>query len=253
MSPPINLDGDTVDAITMDGDSVGEVTVDGSTVFSTIPDDLLNQWVVENFASPWPDEIGNADMSVSGLSTATIDGETLVSGDGTDHGTAAADVLGNRETWGAAFTFHANSADVSDFDVFAGLFGASANDGLRFRVANADADVAWRAGDGSTIRVSGGTIANGSIVPVVVNKRGDNGSDFEIYVSDMSTDTSSVLADDGVDHNNWSLNTDWGFWASNEEGTITDNINAAMGAPEFKASPYSQNERESFVSRRPEV
>jgi hypothetical protein len=26
MSPPINLDGDTVDAITMDGDSVSEVS-----------------------------------------------------------------------------------------------------------------------------------------------------------------------------------------------------------------------------------
>jgi len=38
MSPPINLDGDTVDAITMDGDSVSEVTVDGSAVFSAIPD-----------------------------------------------------------------------------------------------------------------------------------------------------------------------------------------------------------------------
>jgi len=44
MSPPINLDGDTVDAITMDGDSVSEVTVDGDTVFSAIPDTLVDSF-----------------------------------------------------------------------------------------------------------------------------------------------------------------------------------------------------------------
>jgi len=38
MTPPINIGGDTVDAITIDGTSVSEVTVDGSTVFSAIPD-----------------------------------------------------------------------------------------------------------------------------------------------------------------------------------------------------------------------
>jgi len=43
MSPPINLDGDTVDAITIDGTSVKEVTVDGSAVFSAIPDSVVCQ------------------------------------------------------------------------------------------------------------------------------------------------------------------------------------------------------------------
>jgi len=43
MSPPINLDGNTVDAITMDGDSVSEVTVDGSAVFSAIPDSVVTR------------------------------------------------------------------------------------------------------------------------------------------------------------------------------------------------------------------
>jgi len=38
MTPPINIDGDTVEAITMDGTSVSEVTVDGDTVFGAIPD-----------------------------------------------------------------------------------------------------------------------------------------------------------------------------------------------------------------------
>ena len=226
--------------------------VDGERI-SGIPDDLLNQWIVSNFDSPWPDEVGNADMSVSGLSTTTIDGETLVSGDGTDHGTATADVLGNRETWGVAVPFYANSGDVSDFDVFAGLFGPDANDGLRLRVANDSADVEWRAGDGSTVRVSGGTIADGSIKALVINKTGNTGTDFEIYVDDMETDTSTVGTDDGVDHTNWSLDIDWAFWAVNNDGSIESNINAALGAPEFKENPYTEQERKNWVDRTPEL
>jgi len=42
MTPPINIDGDTVDAITIDGTSVTEVTVDGTQVFG-IPDSVLTQ------------------------------------------------------------------------------------------------------------------------------------------------------------------------------------------------------------------
>jgi len=43
MTPPVNIDGSTVDAITIDGDSVSEVTVDGSTVFSAIPDSVVSR------------------------------------------------------------------------------------------------------------------------------------------------------------------------------------------------------------------
>jgi hypothetical protein len=46
MTPPINIDGDTVEAITMDGTSVSEVTVDGDTVFGAIPDSALTQDLV---------------------------------------------------------------------------------------------------------------------------------------------------------------------------------------------------------------
>jgi len=44
MTPPINIDGDTVEAITIDGTSVSEVTVDGSTVFGGIPDSVLTRY-----------------------------------------------------------------------------------------------------------------------------------------------------------------------------------------------------------------
>jgi len=44
MTPPINIGGDTVEAITIDGTSVGEVTVGGDVVFSTIPDSLIDNF-----------------------------------------------------------------------------------------------------------------------------------------------------------------------------------------------------------------
>lgn len=43
MTPPINIGGDTVEAITIDGTSVGEVTVGGDVVFSTTPDSGISQ------------------------------------------------------------------------------------------------------------------------------------------------------------------------------------------------------------------
>jgi len=47
MTPPINIDGSTVDAITIDGTEVTEVTADGEVVFgSAIPDSVLTQDLV---------------------------------------------------------------------------------------------------------------------------------------------------------------------------------------------------------------
>lgn len=45
MTPPINIDGDTVEAITIDGTKVTEVTADGSVVFGNpIPDSVVQQF-----------------------------------------------------------------------------------------------------------------------------------------------------------------------------------------------------------------
>jgi len=59
MTPPINIDGSTVDAITIDGTSVSEVTVDGSTVFRPIPDSAVNHAVAADYdGSKWVSDIG---------------------------------------------------------------------------------------------------------------------------------------------------------------------------------------------------
>jgi len=94
MSPPINLDGDTVDAITIDGSSVNEVTVDGEAVFSAIPDSAVHQYDASTLSlsdgdsvSSWTDSIGTADASAVGGPTFqdnSLNGLPVVDFDGDD-------------------------------------------------------------------------------------------------------------------------------------------------------------------------
>jgi hypothetical protein len=63
MSPPINIDGSTVDAITIDGTDVSEVTVDGSAVFAATPDSVVSQYKFEQDAT---DAISSRDGTVNG-------------------------------------------------------------------------------------------------------------------------------------------------------------------------------------------
>jgi len=74
MTPPINIDGSTVGAITIDGTDVSEVTVDGSTVFgNAIPDGRVGNFDATQLnlsdgsdVDAWPDEIGDVgDLSQS--------------------------------------------------------------------------------------------------------------------------------------------------------------------------------------------
>jgi len=66
MTPPINIGGSTVDAITIDGTEVTEVTVDGSTVFSTIADNLVSLYDFEDegTTSTATDSVGNNDADL---------------------------------------------------------------------------------------------------------------------------------------------------------------------------------------------
>lgn len=229
---------------------------------SAIPDSVVNQWVPPNFASPWPDEIGGAHMSITGLTTTTINSDDFVTGDGSDDfGQASAPQLGNRETFGIATTFNANSADVSDFDKAFGLSDTTANDVLNFQMQSDAIEVGYRT-DGDDLAVNSGStaVADGSTHAIVINKNGNDATDWEIYVDDMSTDLSNVRSDQAgsdqaatYDPSNWTYSGDWGFWAELRDGSPQDHINASMGTVEFNTETYSQSERERFVSRRPEV
>jgi len=221
-----------------------------------IPDSVEYNWSAEDFASPWPNAVGEADMTVSGLATSTFsNGETSVSGDGDGYGFSSAEELGDLETWGFAFTISASSADVGDGDVVAGKVDNDSNDIFYFGTQGENCRFFWRIDDNSVV-VDGGTIIDGSVTPVVVNKTGDGSGDIEIYTGDMSTDTSTIEQDEGpLNHTDNNLSgLDWGFWARNDGlGGVERTIQADIGVFEFNTSPYTLTEREGFVGRRPEV
>lgn len=227
-----------------------------SNLLTKYPSTGLNQYIAPNFSAPWPDEIGSASMGINGgLGTTTINGNTWVQGDGTDDaGKSSADVLGNRNEFGIAFTAYAQSSNVSDFDTFFGLADSSFDDVLSIRVENDNINFNYRT-TGDDLSVNGTTIADSTEHAVIINMDGTSASDVSIYVDDMTTDTASVRADQGgtYDSADWSYSGDWGFWAENVGGTNEDYINASMGTIEFNSSTYSETERKRFVERRPEV
>jgi len=108
MTPPINIDGSTVDAITIDGTEVTEVTADGEVVFGdAIPDTGLDHlWWGPSISSvdTFPDEEGALDLLSGGNPQLTdINGNQAVAYDGDDdHTTGSAPGFGTNDVWTAA-------------------------------------------------------------------------------------------------------------------------------------------------------
>lgn len=95
MTPPINIDGETVQEITIDSQPVNSVTMDGDQVFGgAIPDSGLqhdynpesyNLTEGDTITSSWEDNIGSADGAVVGTPTYrenVFDGSNAVELDG---------------------------------------------------------------------------------------------------------------------------------------------------------------------------
>ena len=235
------------------GDGTGTLGQGGlrnvSTFIGAIPDSVVYQWRTEDFADPWPSNIGNSEMSISGL-TASGD---LVSGDGNDdHGLASGpETLPTNETHGVAFTFGTTVSSVS----FA--WGMEDADNTRFQLrVQDDGAIRITYDDGTNgLEVATDTAFNdGTVRACVINKSGNAAADIDIYVGDMSTAvTTSTLDDAAFDHTQYSPASQMGYWARNNEGTPDLNIDADQGVFEFNSEPYSQSDREGFVSRRSEV
>jgi len=69
--------------VASDDDSDSTTVTVGST--ATTPASVIHQYRAENFASPWPDDVGSADMSITNLSSSTFgNGEDSVASDGVE-------------------------------------------------------------------------------------------------------------------------------------------------------------------------
>jgi hypothetical protein len=249
--PPTSIDGTDITGATIDGQDVQEITVDGQTVFvAGPPDSVDHQYKAPEFASPWPDAVGNVDMSISGLTSSTFsNGEDSVAGDGASHGEADITDLGSQTQFGIAFT--AEYSNISS----TGFFLGQNDGGVNFTVETASGEVGLRINDGSNNidAVSTDQYDDGSVHAIVINKTGNSASDIQIYVDDMANNVATVSISGTINPASYSNARPFYFFARNDDGSESGAIDADMGTIETNSSPYSLSERESFVSRRPEV
>ena len=228
----------------------GRVFFEGDAIADT------HAYLVEDFAEPWPDAVGDVDMSVSGLSTSTFDnGEDSVSADGSSHGLANISEFFSQQTFGIAFTIATTDDGFEDY--------MSVHDGSRFNFGtneNRDpvGNLYWNMVDENSNLIGIYTDENfsdGSVRPVVINKNGDSANDMSMFVGDMETEQSVIIDgdDSGFDHQDVNITEELAFFARNEDGTIRSNSTADMGAIEFNSSPLDESQRQSFVDSRPEV
>lgn len=263
--PPTSIDGNEITGATIDGQDVSEITVDGDVVFTSAPgpDSVAYLYRAEDFASPWPDTVGSADMTVNGLVSSTFsNGEDSVFGDGDDgdYGTASGpEQIPTNESFGVAFSteyialdrttwFGTQTIDsspifeVTDIDFISGLIGR-----IVFRLAD---------DNGNEISVhTNNTFDDGNAHLVVINKTGNTASDIDIYVDDMSAPVQTGVASDAAfDHTAYTPPADMAFWALNNQGSISGRKKLQhAGFYEFNTQPYNESERNNLLSRRPEV
>ena len=225
--------------------------VDGAEILGT-PDDLVYQIRREEFDDPWPANIGDAEMSVVGLSASN---GTVEGGQG-DHGLSnIANIIGQRESWGIATTIAVNWD--SDIDHAIAVRDGSRFDILNSRENSGSLGIFIGDDDGNQLSIDGSTnVDDGDIRPVVINKFGNSADQMELFIGDMSDgdDESTVNLDNDFNHENFNVVEDLAFYARNDGGSIErEPENMKMGVFEIKENPFDESERESFVSRRDEV
>lgn len=228
---------------------------------SGIPDSVVWQVAAGTFStgdSTWEDQIGSNDASITGdPQSETLGSGDGVRGDGTDD-YAFADVpnVESDPTFGVAMTFSSTDSSVFPFarsetgvNEFLLDFGGrtesgSGEVGLRLQDSNdnhaeAHADV---------------TVNDGSVHYLIINKNSDTPSDWDFYIDQTGSPVSKTVTTDAnynsADH---TPSRDMGVFARNNSGIAKDYANISIGVLEFNSEPYTQSDRESFVSRRPEI
>jgi len=228
-----------------------------------IPDSVVYQYDAADFTtSSWPDTVGSADMSVTGLSDTTFsNGAESVDGDGTDdYGTAnGPEDLAKNTTFGLALTIRVDN--VPQFGSYFGMGDDADSTSSRMQLrdsgdGNGDFELFIQDNNGGSFSVNTDpTVAgDGTVHAVVVNKNGNSDADVNFYIDDMATAVGTAVDRPGsYDPSNWSSTYEMAFYARNDGGAINRYVDMAAGVFEFNTAPYSQTEREDFVSRRPEV
>jgi hypothetical protein len=98
------------------------------------------------------------------------------------------------------------------------------------------------------------TFNDGKSHCVIINKYFNDDSGVDIYVDDMAdAKPTSTSSNSGFDHSNFNAKRDLAFFARNNRGSISDALEAHVGAFEFNSKSYTESERVDFAHRRPEI
>ena len=223
---------------------------------SAIPDSVVNQYPASTFSeSTWEDDVGSADMSVTGLTASTFsNGEDSVFGNGTDvHGLADTIELGTSLTYGLALT-----VQTTDAGVLLGEVESNFNEFVQVRTNRNKPKLTWtwlEGGGGITDVDTTTDVADGTPHAVVINKTGDSASDIDMWVDDMadSDEEANVISSGSNNSSSYGGGRDMGFYGRNVAGSVDNLIAADVGIFEFNSEPYSESERQGILDRRPEV
>jgi len=227
------------------------------------PQSVIHSYKESKFGTPWEDEIGSKDMSiVGGVSQSTFsNGETSVTADGIDdYGLipGISDIPRRVKEFGIAFTIQYDDSNVGTFDEY--VFGVD-DGGINIFGVPLGTDTGGvislsLRSDGDLLSIdTQNKYGDNNPHAVVINKTGNTASDIDIYVDDMSTPVPDVDADDqGFNPSNYDdPGLDTTVFCRNKGGNKTAFSDIDIGVLEFNSGAYTQDERDSFVKRRPEV
>lgn len=224
----------------------------------TAPNSVIHQYRGDNFtASTWSDSVGNADMTVSGLSSGTLNSDPAVVSDGVDDGGVASgpETLGSNTSWGIAFVY--SGTDLTDTTAWMGVLDGdffqildrSTNDGsngeLRFNTA----------AGGPRLNVeTSSNLTDGTARLIILNKNGDDASQINWYAGTNTSQVRSPIPsvinrnDPGYDSSAFSVGIGMGFFARNASGLqLFKSFTASFF--EFNTEPYDQTERQEIFNR----
>lgn len=241
-----NYVGEPGELVVLTDDSYRVVVHDGSTVGGfplafeselgggAAPSSVVQQFSASNFASPWPDDIGSNDMTVNGLTSATLsDGSDAVEGDGaSDNGTANFPIEGS-DLNAFAFEFTVQYG-TDDGNTICGIIndGASGSRQIINVFKSGDGNISFdlRDSNETTFRFTASTnpgLDDGSRHDILFSVVDAANNDGRIWIDGSEV---SVTVENAEGPTNWTTwDYDLAYYARNNQGTIDNNTAQSVG------------------------
>lgn len=218
---------------------------------SAIPDSVVHQHLVNDFTtSNWPDSIGNSDMdSISGLTLddSAFGGDGAVVGGGADHGRSDP-MAGFGSNMDTDFAI-AVGVSTTDVGTLFGLLNDTDDTVIELtttdRFGGTSGRLTFAVRDGGGDDISAETsydITDGNDRVFIINKTGNSAGGLDIYDS-PTNEVSQPLRDNNFS-NPADFEFDMAYYASNNRGTIIDELSADMSHIRWFDDSLTEAERE---------